>query len=47
VPLMAARWATYYEQDKSRVDEFIVHYEMEKNMMCASMPPFAIQNRNI
>ena len=47
VPLMAARWATYYEQDKSRIDEFIIHYEMEKNMMLSQMPPFSVQNRNI
>ncbi len=47
VPLMAARWATYYEQDKSRLDEFIIHYEMEKNMMLSQMPPFSVLNRNI
>ncbi len=47
VPLMAARWATYYEQDKSRLDEFIIHYEMEKNMMLSQMPPFSALNRNI
>jgi hypothetical protein len=47
VPLMAARWATYYEQDKSRVDEFILHYEMEKNYMLAALPPFSVDNRYI
>jgi len=45
VPLMAARLASYYEQDKARRDDFIINYEMEKNMMLASMPPFSVSNR--
>lgn len=40
VPLMAARFATYNEQDKSRVEEYMTHYEIEKNQILAAMPPF-------
>lgn len=45
VPLMAARWATYYEQDKARAEEYMAHYQVELVQMMNSMPPFSFENR--
>jgi hypothetical protein len=45
VPLMAARWAEYYENSYNEVEEFRQAYEAEKAQMLASMPPFSVENR--
>lgn len=42
VPLKAAYWATYYEQDKTRCAGYSADYDTEKDAMLAGLPPFRI-----
>jgi hypothetical protein len=45
VPFFAAFWATQYEQDITRAQGFSANYEVLKNDMIASMPPWSVLNR--
>ena len=45
VPFFAAFWATQYEQDATRAAGFSANYEVLKNDMLASMPPWSVMNR--
>lgn len=45
VPFMAAFWATQYEQDATRATGFMANYEVLKDYMMASMPPWSVLNR--
>jgi hypothetical protein len=46
VPFFASFWATQYEQDAARATGFMQSYELMKDYMMASIPPWSIQNRN-
>lgn len=46
VPFFASFWATQYEQDATRATGFMQSYELMKDYMMASIPPWSIQNRN-
>lgn len=46
VSFFAAFWATQYEQDAARATGFMQSYELMKDYMMASIPPWSIQNRN-
>ena len=41
VPLMAARWAFYYQDEVDIAEKFYAHYTLEKNETMASYPPFS------
>jgi hypothetical protein len=45
VPFYAAFWATQYEQDATRANQFASSYETMKDYMLASMPPWSVMNR--
>jgi hypothetical protein len=41
VPLMAARWAMYYQDDFAAAEKFLAHYKMEKDEITAALPHFS------
>ena len=41
VPLMAARWAFYYQDEIDIAERFLAHYKLEKQDMMESYPPFS------
>ena len=40
VPLMAARWAMYYQDELDTALQFWAHYKQEKQELMAYLPPF-------
>jgi hypothetical protein len=41
VPLMAARWAMYYQDDLDGAMKFFTHYMAEKTVIAEAMPPIS------
>jgi hypothetical protein len=44
VPLMAARWAMYYQDDLDGAMKFFAHYTAEKIVLAEAMPPISGYN---
>ena len=44
VPLMAARWAMYYQDDLEGAQKFFQHYQAEKTVIAEAMPPISGYN---